>query len=58
MPPCINPTHGTLNLYVGLRILTTVLGIRIRRVPMFLSLPYPNLDPLVRGTDPDPDSSR
>ncbi len=58
MPPCINPTHGTLNLCVGLRILTTVLGIRIRRVPMFLGLAYLDPDPLVRGTDPDPDSSR
>ncbi len=30
----------------------TVLGIRIRRIRMFLGLPDP--DPLVRGTDPDP----
>ncbi len=29
-----------------------MLGIRIRRVRMFLGLP--DLDPLVRGTDPDP----
>jgi hypothetical protein len=33
----------------------TVLGIRIRRIRMFLGLPDP--DPLVRGTDPDPDPS-
>jgi hypothetical protein len=30
-----------------------VLGIRIRRIRMFLGLP--ETDPLVRGTDPDPD---
>ncbi len=30
----------------------TVLGIRIRKIPMFLGLLDP--DPLVRGTDPDP----
>jgi hypothetical protein len=30
-----------------------VLGIRIRRLRMFLGLPDP--DPLVRGMDPDPD---
>jgi hypothetical protein len=33
-----------------------VLGIRIRnRIRMFLGLPDPTLDPLVGGTDPDPD---
>jgi hypothetical protein len=33
-----------------------VLGIRIRnRIRMFLGLPDPALDPLVGGTDPDPD---
>jgi hypothetical protein len=31
----------------------SVLGIRIRRIRMFLGLPDP--DPLVRGADPDPD---
>ncbi len=33
--------------------------IRIRRIRMFLGLldPDPNPDPLVRGMDPDPDSS-
>ncbi len=33
-----------------------VLGIRIRirRIRMFLGLPALDLDPLVRGTDPDP----
>jgi hypothetical protein len=41
----------------------TVLGIRIRnriqirRIRMFLSLPDPDLDPLVRGTDPAPNPS-
>ncbi len=30
------------------------LGIRIRTIPMFVGIPDP--DPLVRGTDPDPDS--
>jgi hypothetical protein len=29
-----------------------VLGIRIRKIPMFLGLPDP--DPLIRGMDPDP----
>ncbi len=32
-----------------------VLGIRIRRIRMFLDLPDPDPDPLDRGTDPDPD---
>jgi hypothetical protein len=32
-----------------------VLGIRIRRISMFLGLPDPV--PLVRGADPDPDPS-
>ena len=32
-----------------------VLGIRMRRIRMFLGLPDP--DPLVRGTDPDTDPS-
>ncbi len=32
-----------------------VLGIRIRRIRMFLGLPDPDPYPLVRGTDPDPD---
>jgi hypothetical protein len=32
-----------------------VLGIRMRRIRMFLGLLDP--DPLVRGTDPDPDPS-
>jgi hypothetical protein len=37
-----------------------MLGIRIRRSPIFLGLPDPDPDPLVRGTDPDlaPDPSR
>jgi hypothetical protein len=35
--------------------MVAVLGIRIRRIRMFLGLP--DLDPLVRGTDPDPDPS-
>ncbi len=37
------------------RQLEPVLGIRNRRIRMFLGLPDP--DPLVRGTDPDPDLS-
>ncbi len=37
------------------RLLVPVLGIRIRRIYMFLGLPDP--DPLVRGTDPDPGPS-
>ncbi len=35
--------------------LYAVLGIRIRRIRMFLGLPNP--DPLVRGTDSDPDQA-
>jgi hypothetical protein len=31
-----------------------VLWIRIRRIHMFLGLPDPNPDPLVRDTDPNP----
>jgi hypothetical protein len=31
----------------------TVLGIRIRKIPMFLGLP--DQDPLIRGRGPDPD---
>ncbi len=34
------------------RLLKTVLGIRIRRIPVFLGLRKP--DPLVRVKDPDP----
>jgi hypothetical protein len=30
----------------------TLLGIRIRKIPMFLGLP--DQDPLIRGTGPDP----
>ncbi len=33
--------------------LCAVLGIRIRRIRMFLGLLDPDPDPLVRGTDPD-----
>ncbi len=33
-------------------VLKAVLGIRIRRIRMFLALPYP--DSLVVGMDPDP----
>jgi hypothetical protein len=32
-----------------------VLLIRIHRIHMFLGLPDPDKDPLVRGMDPDPD---
>ncbi len=32
----------------------TVLGIRIRRIPMFMGLPDPEPDPLVGGMNPDP----
>jgi hypothetical protein len=35
----------------------TVLRIRIRRMRNFLGLLDPDLDPLVRGMDPDPDPS-
>ncbi len=35
--------------------LPSVLGVRIRRIRMFLGLL--DLDPLVRGMDPDPDPS-
>jgi hypothetical protein len=42
-------------------LLIPVLGIRIRRIRMFLGLPDPDPDPLVRGAnpapDPDPDPS-
>jgi hypothetical protein len=31
--------------------------IPIRRMHMFLAVPNPDLDPLLRGTDPDPDPS-
>jgi hypothetical protein len=34
--------------------LLSVLGIRIRRIRMFLGLPDPDTDPVVRGADPDP----
>ncbi len=36
---------------------STVLRIRIHRIHMFLGLLDPDPDPLVRGMDPDPDSS-
>jgi hypothetical protein len=35
-----------------------VLGIRIRRIRMFLGLPDPNPDPLIRSKDPDLDSAQ
>jgi hypothetical protein len=51
-----------INVTVGLgrrrkkKVLTAVLRIRIRiRIHVFLGLLYPDLDPLVRGMDPDPD---
>jgi hypothetical protein len=34
-------------------VLEPVLGIRIRRIHIFLGLLDPDLDPLVGGTDPD-----
>jgi hypothetical protein len=34
--------------------LQTVFRIRIHRIHMFLGLPDPDQDPLVRGVDPDP----
>jgi hypothetical protein len=36
----------------------SVLGIRIRRIRMFLGLPNPDPDSLVGGMDPDPDPDR
>ena len=36
----------------------SVVRIWIRRIHMFLGLPYPDLDPLDRDTDPDPSSSK
>jgi hypothetical protein len=36
---------------------STVLRIRIRRIRMFLGLLNPDLGPLIRGMDPDPDPS-
>jgi hypothetical protein len=37
----------------SLRSFGPVLGIRIRRIRMFLGLQDPDPEPLVRGTDPD-----
>jgi hypothetical protein len=45
-------TYHALSKY-----LSSVLRIRIRRIHMFLGLPDPNLDPLVRDTNPYPDPS-
>jgi hypothetical protein len=42
-----------LRNYVIMVMTAAVLGIRIRRIRMFLGLPDP--DQLVRGKDPDPD---
>ncbi len=46
------------NVYIiGGVVLTGVLRVRIRihRIHVFLGLLDPDLDPLVRGMDPDPD---
>ncbi len=53
-----HPVHLLYKICVGARQvhLQLVLGIRIRnRIRKFLGLPDPDLDPLVRGTDPAPD---
>jgi hypothetical protein len=55
-----NFTYYSLELKIGdygglWRAATAVLRIRIRRIRMFLGLPGP--DPLVRGTNTDPDPS-
>ncbi len=36
--------------------ITAVLRIQIHRIHVFLGLLDPDLDPLVRGMDPDPDA--
>ncbi len=50
--------HEVLQMHITFK---PVFGIRtrnrIRRIRMFLGLPDPDLDPLDRGTDPDPDPS-
>ncbi len=47
------PHHGRTRSGRGKKIcIKSVFRIRIRRIHMFLGLPYP--DPLVRDTDPDP----
>jgi hypothetical protein len=46
------------NLYIiGGVVLTAVLRIRIHRIHMIFGLQDPDLDPLVRGIDPDLDPS-
>ncbi len=40
---------------IGGVVLTAVLRIRIHRIHMFLGLLDPDLDPLFRGMDPDPE---
>jgi hypothetical protein len=55
---CTLDHKNTFNkIFGGFIMRKAVLGIRIRRIPMFSGLPNP--DPLVRGTglDPDPDTS-
>jgi hypothetical protein len=44
----VDPAEHCFEPYVA------VLGIRIRKIRMFLGLQDPDPDPLVRGTDPDP----
>jgi hypothetical protein len=48
-----SPKHDDHVIAVWIKVnLVPVLGIRIRRIRMFMGLPDP--DPLVRGIDPDP----
>jgi hypothetical protein len=49
----LNPTRE----YALLTVLRIRIRIRIHRIHMLLGLLDPDLDPLVRGMDPDPDPS-
>jgi hypothetical protein len=54
-PPCL--VKGQSHHHPWIRVMferLAVLGIRIRRIRMFLDLPDPEQDPLVRGKDPHP----
>ncbi len=61
--PLSNKRRNKQALVIELRsdtneaVLPIRIRIRIYRIRMFLGLPYPNSDPLVRGMDPDPDPS-
>ncbi len=55
---CSSLQHWKIEIFTLKAVLESVLRIRIRiRIHMFFGLLDPDPDPLVRGMDPDPNSS-